>query len=424
MRILLVAYYYPPIPGGGSQRPRWMARRLADLGHDVTVLAAGYGGTDPGDGVHRVPDPSHNRNRRGPRILQWLAVRLAVEAANRGGWPVSVYTPWRRRAVAAARALHARAPFDLLLATYPPAETLEVGLELAGAGGPPLVADLRDGLLFEPIEASRLRRYPAVRRHYRRIEDAVLERAAGIAAAHPGHAGYLLRRGAAGPVAAIPNGWDPADLADLPPVRLDPPARHLVHAGGMAASDPDCDVAPVAAALEVVAGGGRGRSPLRLHQLGRLTARESRRLGGLRAAGVLVDHGVVDRRRCLAFERAADALLLVASPRRPSVAPGKLFEYLPAGPPVLAVATGGFAAEILRDTGCGVTVAPDDPCALQVALGAVASGGPLPGQPGRDDDEVRRHSVVARAEDLDRLLRRAVATLGGVRPGAGPQGEV
>jgi len=419
MRILLLAYYHPPIPGGGSQRPRWMARRLHDLGHDVTVLAAGYGGPDPGDGVVRVPDPSHNRNRRGVRAAQWLAMRLAVEAANRGGWPVSVYTPWRRRVVAAARALDRRSPFDLLLATYPPAETLQAGLELAAAGGPPLVADLRDGLLFEPIEASRLRRYPAVRRHYRRLEEAVLESAAGLVTAHPDHAQHLRRRGAAGPVAAIPNGWDPDDFAGLPQVTLEPGVRHLVHAGGIAASDPDCDLAPLAAALEEVAD-GPARARLRLHQLGRLTARERRRLGGLRAAGVLVDHGVVDRPRCLALERAAEALLLVASPRRPSVAPGKLFEYLAAGPPVLAVAPDGFASEILRETGCGITVAPDDVGARRAALEAVATGEPLPGRPRRDDRAVERHSVAARAGELDRFLRRAVATLGGARPGAGP----
>ncbi len=424
MRILLLAYYYPPIPGGGSQRPRWMARRLGDLGHDVTVLAAGYGGPDAGDGVVRVADPSHNRNRRGVRALQWLGMRLAVEAANRVGWPVSVYTPWRRRLLAAARALDGCSPFDLVLATYPPAETLEAGLELAAAGGPPLVADLRDGLLFEPIEASRLRRYRAVRRRYRRLESAVLEHAAGIVAAHPDHAEHLRRRGAAAPVTAIPNGWDPDDLTGLPPVTLEPGVRHLVHAGGIAASDPDCDLTPVAAALEQVAGDDRGPQRLHMHQLGRLTIGERRRLGGLRAAGVLVDHGVVDRRRCLAFERAADALLLVASPRRPSVAPGKLFEYLAAGPPVLAVAPAGFAAEILRDTGCGITVAPDDPGALRAALEAVASAAPLPGRPRRDERAVERHSVAVRAGELDRFLRRTVATLGGARPGEGPPAGV
>lgn len=410
MRILLVAYYFPPIPGGGSQRPQWLARGLAAHGHEVTVLAAGYRGDQRGDGVVRVHDPSHNRHRRGRFALQWLVQRLAVEAANRAGGAASIYGRWRRRATAAALDLHRRHPFDLVLASYPPVETLEIGLALRAAGGPPLVADFRDGLCFEPIEAPRLRRHAVLRRHYEALEDAVRRRAALILAAHPGHAEHL-RRGAAADVVVLPNGWDPADFADLEPAELPAPERHLVHAGGFAASDADCDVTPLLTALAAV-GDEPGGGPLVLDQLGRLTRAERRAARALLAAGRLVDHGPVARRRCLAFERAADALLLVASPRRPSVVPGKLFEYLAAGPPVVGVAPpAGYAAQLLRETGCGVVVDPADGAGLRAVLRAVRDGRHLPDAPARNPAAVAGHTVGARLEVLDAALRSAVATL-------------
>ncbi len=47
MNILLIAYYYPPIISGGSQRPVRMAKYLARLGNRVTVLAPGYSRKNP-----------------------------------------------------------------------------------------------------------------------------------------------------------------------------------------------------------------------------------------------------------------------------------------------------------------------------------------------------------------------------------------
>ncbi len=411
MRALLVAYYYPPIPGGGSQRPRWMAGRLPEYGHEVTVLTAGYHGDERTEGVVRVHDPSHNLNRHGRFAIQWLAQRLAVELANRLGSAASIYGRWRRRAIAAALELHRRRSFDLVLASYPPVETLEIGLALAAAAGLPLVADFRDGLVFEPIEAPQLRRHPILRRRVAVLEAEILAKARLILAAHPGHAAHLRRAGAAGEVVALPNGWDPEDFADLEPAALAPEVRHLVHAGGFAASDADCDVRPVLAALAAVAGPAAGAASLRLEQLGRLTRGERRAARSLLQAGVVVDHGEVPRRRCLALERAADALLLVASPRRPSVTPGKLFEYLAAGPPVVAVARSGFAAELVRETGCGVVVDPADAAGLRAALTAVGEGAPLPGAPVRDKAAIAGHSVDARLAVLDRALQAAVATL-------------
>ncbi len=69
-------------------------------------------------------------------------------------------------------------------------------------------------------------------------------------------------------------------------------------------------------------------------------------------------------RRSLELQRDSEALLLLipeAGGRGRGVLSGKVFEYLAAGRPILAVVPpDGAAAELLRETGAGVVVAPDD----------------------------------------------------------------
>ena len=69
-------------------------------------------------------------------------------------------------------------------------------------------------------------------------------------------------------------------------------------------------------------------------------------------------------RRSLELQRDSEALLLLipeADGRGRGVLSGKVFEYLAAERPILAlVPPDGAAAELLRETGAGVVVAPED----------------------------------------------------------------
>ena len=74
----------------------------------------------------------------------------------------------------------------------------------------------------------------------------------------------------------------------------------------------------------------------------------------------------------VAIQRAADALLLIAAPRRSQLANIKVFEYLAAGRPILALAAGTEAGRIVLESGGGEVVPSTDVAAIRSALRAAS----------------------------------------------------
>jgi len=98
----------------------------------------------------------------------------------------------------------------------------------------------------------------------------------------------------------------------------------------------------------------------------------------------IVVAGSLPREGALALQRAADALLLVASPQRTQLLNFKLFEYLAAERPILALAAGTEAGRVVEETG-GVAVPADDVAAIVGALRRLAArelDAPEPGASG------------------------------------------
>ncbi len=68
--------------------------------------------------------------------------------------------------------------------------------------------------------------------------------------------------------------------------------------------------------------------------------------------------------------QAADVLVLIkhVEPRFRGLIPGKLYEYMGAGRPILALVPESEAADLVRDLGWGEVAPPDDPEAIAAAL--------------------------------------------------------
>jgi len=363
MRVLLVAMYFPPAGGAGVQRPLKLAGHLADLGFDVHVLA-------PDDPKWIYRDPSlrvpaslsvHRVRNVGPKVRYRDALHGAGLLAGLGGRAAiqfrRVLVPdasvlWSLSAAAAARRLVPRLGIDVVLTTSPPISVHLAGLAGQRAGAR-WVADLRDSFLS-----------PDRRRHVRgeaRLQRLVARRADAVTAATDGFAAEMRALQPRGPVEVIENGSDFEDFAGL---EYHPGERfRLTHTGSFASRR---DARPFFEALARVNGSVVARF-----------------VGGFRAADepLVEELGIRDKLEIVPFQphedvvrlqRDSEALLLLLADWGEAglkIQSAKLFEYLAANRPILAVVPpDGEAAALVRKLGAGPVVAPGDVDGIATAL--------------------------------------------------------
>jgi glycosyltransferase involved in cell wall biosynthesis len=365
-RILLVSYFYPPCTDTGAHRPTALAKYLRRGGHDVTVLTTSAYGSLPSDadeGVARTADAQLWREkRRGDKHVGSL-----YDADTYSGRPhplskVIVPEPlalaWAPFARRRARSLNRATPFDCVITTSPPESAHSVGWALQRQGVA-WVADVRDAWTFEPLRPSFL--IAALRRYDERLERRTLGAADTVVCVSEPAAADLRARGIADPE-LVRNGADPELLKAADPASiaglLDPDRASLVYTGRFGSSGRD--PGPLIDALTLLAAEDPvDAARLELVVAGPLTESErelmSRDVNPARIRLV----GSLERERALALQRAADCLLLLAHPVRTQLANFKLYEYLHAGPPILALAAGTEAGAIAESIGAPAIPAGD-----------------------------------------------------------------
>jgi glycosyltransferase involved in cell wall biosynthesis len=408
MRILLVAYFYPPCRDTGVLRPAAMAKWLRRLGHEVTVLTtSAYGpGADDAEDVIRTADAQRWR----ARLAGEDSIGALFDSPTYSGRPhplSKVIVPealaaaWLPFARSRALRLQRERRFDCVITTSPPESAHAVGFALRRRGVP-WVADVRDSWTFESLRP----RFPtaAQRRLDERLERRWLGTADAVVCVSQPAADDLRRRGIAEPL-LVPNGWDPESAPE--PVRptglLDNERVSLVYTGrfGTYGRDP----APLVGALaELARSAPEAAARLELVIAGPLTEPEDRLLATDVAPARVVRLGPLARERALALQREADALLLIAQPTRSQLLNIKLFEYLAADRPILALAAGTEAGRVASELGAVVAPA-DDPAAITAALVNVAAGE----LPAPDADAVAPYTYPAPAEAMAAAVDTAIS---------------
>jgi len=419
--LLLVSYFYPPTRDTGAQRPAAMAKWLARVGWEVTVLTTGAFGGERAGSSQQAADGGEPVRVLRTRDLQTLRARMAgheqveslFDADSYSGQPhplskVIVPEPlavaWAPFALAAALRAHRARPFDCALTTSPPESAHAIGRALQRRGVP-WVADVRDAWTFEPLRPP----FPTAiqRRLDVRLERRLLGAAHEVVCVSEPAAADLRDRGIAQP-RVIANAWDPD--ADPAPAALasaegllDPDRVSLLYTGrfGSYGRDP----APLVEALAEL---GRAEPELarrlELAVAGPLRPDERELLNRDVGPAKVTLLGSLERDRSLALQREAEALLLLAQPTRSQLVNFKLFEYLAANRPILALAAGTEAGRIAAAVGVAPVVAANDVPAIVEALAATARGDLTPPRP----DAAASYSYPAAAEAMSEALEAAM----------------
>lgn len=423
-RLLYLAFFFPPTGGAGVQRTLKFVRYLPEHGWNATVItaAAGYWMQDasllreipPSVRVLRAPCPGGrfldgrrggSASRSGARtgLLRRIARGLLVPDAYLGwSWYARRWAA-RELAESAARG----APYHAVITTSSPDSAHLAGRALRRSGGPPWLADFRDPW------TRRLSYAPPTAWHdslHRRLEAACLRAADGVIVTADETRDDFLRRYPAetrGKIEVIPNGYDEDDFQPAhdgigPPAGEEPVA--LLHAGQL---NPERPLTPFLRGLRrAVDETPAGAPPLSVTFLGAhydLHREEVRALSLERHVRFLPP---CEHRAAIRSLEEARALLLLEddSDRGRLVLPGKIFEYLRSGRPVLAVVpAGGAAGRMVRETEAGVVADPARPGEIAAGIEAVLR----PGRSGAARErigEFERRALTARlAAALDRV---------------------
>jgi len=412
VNLLLVAYFYPPCRDTGAHRPAAMVKWLRRLGHRVTVLttsAYGTGDAATEQGVIRSADLQRVRARlhgrhRVDALFDSDTYSGRPHILSRVVVPEPLALAWAPFALRDALRANSRERFDCVITSSPPESVHLIGRALHRRGVP-WVADLRDGWTFEPIRPP----FPtaAQRRLDERLERRWLGAADAVVCVSRPAADDLRTRLGLQPE-LIPSGWDP-DLvdgaADDSAARrlLDPGRISLVYTGrfGSYGRDPTGLVQALSALANEHP---NDAARLELVVAGPLTDDEAELMRSDVAPARIVAAGTLHRPEALVLQRAADALLLLASSRRTQLLNFKLFEYLAAGPPILALAAGTEAGRVTEEAG-GEAVPADDVPAIVAALRRLVAGELEPTDPALRE----RYSYPRVAERMAEVAQRAAA---------------
>ncbi len=418
-RLLIITYYFPPETSVGAHRWRAMSRWLRRLGHEVTVLTTRAFGALPDDveGTERAFDlaasPALRRLLRRPPV----ATSAPGEPQMGEGAPPAIVADlvvpdahaigWNPAAAWAARRLVREREIDCVITSSPPHSTHLIPLAL-GRRRPAWIADFRDGWRFEPLRGPWP--LPGQSALDGWLERKVASRADAVTAVTRPIADDLNHRLGARS-ACISNAWDPdldsgVKAARYPP--LDPEVVNIVHAGKLYVEGSNRrDPSPLGPALRrLLERRPDAERRLRIVVAGPLDPAEQRFTAELDPANMIQHAGHLPHDSVVALQRNADALLLVTAPGLVSLATGKLFEYLAAGRPIIALAHGNEAARIVEATGTGVTVPMDDTEGLATALEAALDGELAERYTPHDLDP---YLYPAPARAMEELVERAIA---------------
>lgn len=357
-RLLIVTYHFPPSAASGGFRILGFTRHLPKYGWDVGVVAPP---TMPWEAVDRGLEsriPPETALFRDP-FPSSKVVRKFV------GLPA-----WLPRAARACRRAHRIQPADAVLTSGPPHCVHLIGLYLKRKYGLPWAADFRDPWIANSYDQSAgrgLRGGLAAR-----LERSVLAGADAVVANAPRAAELLAAAypAQAGKITSITNGYDAEDFAGPPgpaPPELDGDAVNFVHTGQIYLGR---DPRPL---LDVLAEINQKPSPrpVRLCLFG--ISEDPTLAADLRVRGLgdaVRIGGQVPYAQALAAVRQAGVLLLMDTPGRRLGVPAKLYEYIGAGRPILALGgLGGDLEWVLRKSGCPHRIAaPSDRDAIRRAL--------------------------------------------------------
>ena len=373
-RLLIISYYWPPTGGSGVQRWVKFSKYLPEHGWQPVIYTPenperlAYDESLLAD----IPECAEVIRRRivepyglyrklfgrsggevNPLNSSGKSLKSKLSRVVRG----NLFIPdprvsWVRGSVRFLKKYLREHPVDAVVTTGPPQSMHLIGRGLKRSLGLPWIADFRDPwtrmFYYKHLCLSKF----ADRKHHR-LEQGVLDEADLVLAVSPPVRDDFQAQTRA-PVHLITNGYDEDDFPVREPGSRKDGKFRIVHTGLFAADGNPLKLWDALARRCREDEDFAQRLEIRLAGKADAPVLEAIRERGLGAQ--LVDLGYLPHSRVVQEQQEADLLILPLrhEPEYAKVLPGKIFEYIASGRPVLGIGQeDGAAAAILRDSGAG-----------------------------------------------------------------------
>lgn len=383
--LLYLAYFFPPRGGAAVQRSLKFAKYLPQFGWRPLVVANGGGQKDnslkvqdptmlkelPADAVVRYTALNDAEERRYQKSQSKLRQRL--EVTDSMGW-------WIDPAVRLGMGMVEAHKPEAIVVTMSPFSASRAGIELKRRTGLPLVFDLRD-----PWALDETRIYPTRWHAWRdrvAMQKALAE--ADLVVMNTPESAQLVREklNLPGKIIAITNGYDAADFGHGSIAAAPRDVLRIVHtgmfhselaevwddlqAGKGITNKLKCARRPInlwtrtpryllQAIEQVIKYGAIGLDQIELVLVGELSERDRRMVEESPVAGCVKLLGYKSHAESVGWLESADVIFLpLHTPLdggRPLIVPGKAYECLGSGRPVLAMGPEGDMCDFVRKSG-------------------------------------------------------------------------
>lgn len=371
--VLLVAFHFPPVQGSsGVQRTLRFAQHLPKFGWRPAVLTVDPGAYEKA-GVtegNEIPDGLEVHRAWGfdaARQLSWRG-RYFRQTAMPDRWAT-----WRYWAVRRALKVIRESRIDVIWSTFPIATAHQIGREVERRSGLPWVAEFRD-----PMWQGAYPPDPLQNSLWKAIERDVFTQAARVIVTTPGAVDTYTKRFPrfrADGLELIPNGYDDETFqraeSSLPAGawREQTGPVTLLHSGVVYHNERD--PTHLFAAIARLKSSGR-MSADRFRLVLRASGDDDgfgRELARLDIADIVRLEPAVDYLIALREMLTVDGLLVLQAANCNAQVPAKIYEYLRAGRPILALTdAAGDTARTLEYAGTGLVARLDSSEDIERAL--------------------------------------------------------
>jgi len=408
-RVLVIAYYFPPMGLSGVQRTLKFVKYLPQYNWQPTVLTVqprGYYATDEsllqdleGRDVH-----IERTGAAGPgKLLSKKAeIRLPAEWMRKLMSRVSdtIFIPdnkigWKRKAVAAGLRLAQGQKFDLIFATAPPFTDFLIGRDLKRELSIPLVLDYRDPWVEYPFKF-----YPTPVHKWLNIrgERSALRASSHVITTNRRVKELILRRHrflTYNDVEILSQGYDPEDFARaaaLPGTATPRKARAMrITYAGVFWEDRRPDYF-LRALQDLFKDQPKLRGRIEAVFVGHFRDENMKLVNKLGLQDTVKVPGYLPHTECTRELVASDVLWMIVGDDRGS--PGKVYEYIGARKPIIACAPEGFIKTTVLEAG-GIVVRPDDVAGIRKAIEDMYRQWEHHGLQGPPEDVVQKYSRVS-----------------------------